>query len=369
MEFAGFRIVRTSAQSPRKRPSAIFWVCAGAVAFVAVLALINPLARLLDWGSLHGLTADQQATEIDSMRGNLIQYGGGVFLFGALVYTARTFGLSREGNVTDRYTKAIEQLGSAQEDVRLGAIYALERIMIDSARDHPTIVEVLAAFVRGHAPYRPPGDDEDQEPEIPQVRPPTDVVAAVTVLGRRPHGREERGEVNLQFTYLAFADLKGLDLSSVDLSNAFLVGAILGQADLSSAMLMKADLSGAYLVDANLTKANLLGATAHRAVLESANLTEASLIYADLSDAHMSKADLTGAYLVNASLNMANLENAVLNGAHLEGASLTNVNLRDATLAGADLTNADLGGTVLTDKQRTAAIGVYGPVQDPETSA
>jgi hypothetical protein len=30
----------------------------------------------------------------------------------------------------------------------LGAIYALERIMIDFSIDHTTIVEVLAAFVR-----------------------------------------------------------------------------------------------------------------------------------------------------------------------------------------------------------------------------
>ena len=67
------------------------------------------------------------------------------------MYTALNFRLSRESHVTDRYTKAIEQLGSEGLDVRLGAIYALERIMFDSPRDHPTIVEVLAAFVREHS--------------------------------------------------------------------------------------------------------------------------------------------------------------------------------------------------------------------------
>jgi aspartyl-tRNA synthetase len=40
------------------------------------------------------------------------------------VYTARNFTLSREGQVTDRYTKAIEQLGSDKPDVRTGGIYA-----------------------------------------------------------------------------------------------------------------------------------------------------------------------------------------------------------------------------------------------------
>ncbi len=52
--------------------------------------------------------------------------------------------------MTDRYTKAIEQIGSAKLDVRIGGSYALERVARDSARGHPTIMEVLAAFVREH---------------------------------------------------------------------------------------------------------------------------------------------------------------------------------------------------------------------------
>jgi hypothetical protein len=50
--------------------------------------------------------------------------------------------------VTARYTKAIEQLGSDRLDVRIGGIYALERIAHDSPRDHPAMLEVLAAFIR-----------------------------------------------------------------------------------------------------------------------------------------------------------------------------------------------------------------------------
>ena len=52
--------------------------------------------------------------------------------------------------MTDRYTKAIEQLGSDKLDVRIGGIYALERIARDSARDHPAVMEVLTTFIREH---------------------------------------------------------------------------------------------------------------------------------------------------------------------------------------------------------------------------
>jgi hypothetical protein len=62
--------------------------------------------------------------------------------------TNKTTALTLQGQVTDRYSKVIEQLGSEKLDVRIGGIYALERIARDSARDHPTIMEVLTAFIR-----------------------------------------------------------------------------------------------------------------------------------------------------------------------------------------------------------------------------
>ncbi len=58
--------------------------------------------------------------------------------------------------MTDRYTKAIERLGSDKLDVRIGGIYALERVARDSARDHPTVIEVLAAFIREHSHQKLP---------------------------------------------------------------------------------------------------------------------------------------------------------------------------------------------------------------------
>jgi hypothetical protein len=56
--------------------------------------------------------------------------------------------LSRDSDVTDRYTRAVEQLGNfRQAAIRLGGIYALERIHHDSARDRTTIENLLHTFV------------------------------------------------------------------------------------------------------------------------------------------------------------------------------------------------------------------------------
>jgi len=78
----------------------------------------------------------------------------------ALWFTAQSLkttqdqvGLIEQGHLTDRFAKAVEQLGSERLDVRLGGIYALERLARDSRRDHPVVVvEVLAAFVRTRSP-------------------------------------------------------------------------------------------------------------------------------------------------------------------------------------------------------------------------
>lgn len=73
----------------------------------------------------------------------------------ALVFTGLSLNATLQGQYTDRYTKAIEQLGHQGPEglqVRLGGVYALERLARDSPRDQPTIIEVLSAFIRGGRP-------------------------------------------------------------------------------------------------------------------------------------------------------------------------------------------------------------------------
>lgn len=59
--------------------------------------------------------------------------------------------LTREGQVTDRYNAAVGNIGEDALEVRLGGIYALQRIMQDSSRDQPSIVDVLSTYIRNHA--------------------------------------------------------------------------------------------------------------------------------------------------------------------------------------------------------------------------
>ena len=60
-----------------------------------------------------------------------------------------------ERRVTELYTKAVDQLGSDQAPVRLGGLYALERLAQANPSQQQTIVNVLCAYLR--MPYTLPG--------------------------------------------------------------------------------------------------------------------------------------------------------------------------------------------------------------------
>ncbi|WP_204014084.1 pentapeptide repeat-containing protein [Virgisporangium aurantiacum] len=286
----------------------------------------------------------------------------------ALIFTASSLNATRDdlriteqGQITDRFARAVEQLGEPgpdRIDVRLGGIYALERIMRDSPDDQPTVMEVLAAFVRVHAPRSSTATSPPQ-PTPSASAPvstdtsssvPVDIQAAVTVLGRRDptHDRADSG-IDLRRTQLAYGNLVEARLRRALLSTADLAYADLGYADLTDANLSGANLSGANLSGANLSGAKLSGANLRGAKLSGANLFIAYLIDANLTYAYLIDANLT-----NADLGYADLTNAKLNGANLLNANLLNANLTNADLGYADLTNAnliraDLTGADLTD--------------------
>ncbi len=182
-----------------------------AIAWVLFVPVADWLARN-DVGSVRGPLLQ---TARDAARGRLLTLAAGLVATTALWFTARNFILSREGQVTDRYTKAIEQLGSDKIDVRIGGIYALERIARDSARDHPTVMEVLTAFIREHSLEPWPPSNPDSQGQERSTRP--DVQAALTVVGRRDKKRD------IQLIELTGADLTGSDLSDANLSYVVLI--------------------------------------------------------------------------------------------------------------------------------------------------
>lgn len=267
--------------------------------------------------------------------------------------------VSEEQQVTERFANAVQLLGDERPEVRLGGIYALERIARDSAstmgprsgKDHWPTMEILCAYVRERTcatglrvgdlnelrraledlqalpsesldalDINPvelartlkqryaPSPDDDRTVSL-------DVQAALTVIGRCSHlyARPSGSRLDLTHTILRGADLMEARLEVVDFE-----GAVLTEADLT-----KAQMEGANLIGARLDGANLEEAWLFRAQLRGASLVSTRCCDAFMEEADMSNADLSDADFSAASLRKALFADAVVDGTIFAGADLS----------------------------------------------
>jgi uncharacterized protein YjbI with pentapeptide repeats len=256
----------------------------------------------------------------------------------------KTLSVAEDKQTTERFSKAIEHLGSDKIDIRLGGIYALEQIVIDSPKYHWIIVEILTAFIRRESPIKEKETEADKEDKNLIVD------FAVTIIGRRKAKQDPEGKwINLRRVNLREIEIEKkanfveADLSKVNFSKAKMI-----EVNFSKANLSQANLSGASLIGADLSNAELRGAKLNQADLRKASLIRAILIEADLSTAKLSQANLSEASLIEADLSNADLHGAKLNQADLGGANLRGANLRGADLSGVNLTIANLSGADLS---------------------
>jgi hypothetical protein len=91
-----------------------------------------------------------------------------------------------QGQVAERFTHAIDQLGSEKLELRLGGIYGLEQSAKEPGDGGYRLVvfEVLTAYIRQHALRDLEARGSTTQLTYLGMRAP-DVQAAITVLGRR----------------------------------------------------------------------------------------------------------------------------------------------------------------------------------------
>jgi uncharacterized protein YjbI with pentapeptide repeats len=319
--------------------------------------------------------ADDRRNLQNDVRSALLQaIVGGAVLFGVLFtwqqqqVTSRQLAdqlvLTRQGQVGERFSRAVGQIGSDSIDVRLGGLYELEQLAHQAADRRLATIEVVAAYIRQHA--RPPAGN----PGLEGLPPPQDIATALTIISRRSIEGSDP-PVDLQRGNLSRLNLEGADLHGLLLTSANVRDANLNRANLSGAVLGRADVRGASFVEANLRDANLKDANLRHAYLRYADLRGADLtsadlramllgvdfrgadfILANLRGATISFADFRDTYLGsadfrNAHFYRADLRGAQLNETDLRDAYLVRANLRGAYLGGADLRGANLRGADL----------------------
>lgn len=285
-----------------------------------------------------------------------------------LKVTQENLKVSQEGQITERFTRAIEQLGAIDQfgnpaiEIRLGGIYSLERIANESEKDYWPIMEILTAYVRKNSSINSRSKenflahetismdiqaDENEKTRVTEIRKVSlDIHAILTVIGRgkSPLNNEETNYIDLHETNLQKAPFYKANLSEANLSEADLSEAILSETNLSRAKLEDVNLKRAFLIDATLEGTFLMGANLEEAILTGANLKWSLLTCANFKRAWLSHVNLEEAFLLDVNLEGADIQNAILKQTFLMNANLSKTNLSGANLFNTYLQGADLRG-------------------------
>lgn len=138
----------------------------------------------------------------------------------------------------------MEQLGSDQLAVRLGALYDLERLAADSEIDRATIYDVMCAWIRFRSVERDSAGAPITDGEVrqkPVVGEEIDYRAAITIVLRaRPEWRINR------------RDLSGAVITNIVLSQTTLRGVRLGGSYLTDVNFIDIKLENIWLNEATL---------------------------------------------------------------------------------------------------------------------
>lgn len=332
----------------------------------------------------------------------LVALLGAPFLLWSTIIRQTTLDYQREGHITDRISKAVEQLGTERTvkvpgedgntversepniEVRIGGILALERIAqdstrLDEGRDHVRVMEILCAYIRENSKARPPEDFPE-----PEWQPLDDAATA----GERAAREDRRRE---RFGTLGFLDSKARNWAEtlpgprVDVQLALdVIGrrwadqlrVEAGGADPGfrpndwvfkrpvpslpgipgNGPMPETDLDafrerlegwkdalrtyGGYRID--LRGANLQGADLSKRCFSGARLNGSHMEGADLRKTQLVGTELTMARMEGAILWEANMAGAILWGARMEGASLYRAGIEGGRAEGARMDGTDL---------------------------
>ena len=348
------------------------WDGLGWIAGIYLVLAIAMLLSWLYWEDLRDTTESLSAT----IR-NLGLVIGGVIAIVLAVWRStvaeRQAATAQQDLLNERYQKGADMLGNNVLPVRLGGVYALERLAAEHPEQyHVQIMKLLCAFARH------PTRDEDYEKKLGERNenprmlslPREDVQAAIDAIGSRDKKRVEIetsqdfelnligadlsfariGHANLSGAMLHYANLSNTEISTVDLSQAHLQGAVMNNAhlmfiDFTDARAWDADLSGARMLRLTMPSLTLDNANLSGAQLQRVDLSGGFIQYANLSDVDIRDSDLSDTNFLGSDLSRARIFKSKLSGAEILRTDMSGATLRDTDLSGTYFSNTR-GGTV-----------------------
>lgn len=297
---------------------------------------------------------------------------GAPFLVWRSFVAQKQVDVAEQGHITDRINKAVEGLGAEKTvqdadgtrtepnlEVRIGAIYALERIARKSDEDHVQIMEILCAYVRHNSPADSAADHPRLEWEAAaRQNMQTSIVSGQREfdkhkpIGSAPNAQNKSGASGPADDDHVFEWVTNIAKPNPDIAACIEVIRrrsprqiqIERNATDVSPDGYQLDLSHSNLQRANLYKASLFGADLTESRLDGAHLVDADLsgtysYNVTFIGAHLLRTNLSNAYLDTCRFDCAVLRETSVNAAEFSECIFATNNLKYLDLSPAEVTN------------------------------
>jgi uncharacterized protein YjbI with pentapeptide repeats len=302
--------------------------------FIVCTVISGILLVRLGWNALAGETSSNQETIKNFLLAFASTFGVPFLIWRTWVAHRQARAaleqarIAAENHITGIFSKSVELMGFVREarsvgtngiqlstsvpniESRLGALYALERLLAESIKDQRAILETLCAYVRENSRLEIPEDEATAQEFFRGNLPPrpthrADVQAALTIIGRRSEAlrlraKREGWRLDLTNSNLIAYDLSGLNYDYGRFDNSFFNGANMSDASFCNGLFKR-----------NFMRSSKIKHTTfHSAVFDDCDVRGAEIEDGDFSNAILIDIDLREARVISSNVKGANLEKA-----------------------------------------------------------
>ena len=250
--------------------------------------------------------------------------------------------LQRKQRTDDRFTTAVELLGSSETSARTEAIYSLYHLAIEDKKYRKEVSQILCSHIRSKT-------NEPDYKEEHKDRPSNEIQTTIDLLLKNQDGNKglycqdfakEKSfpQANFKYAYLVKADFNRAQCQKADFNRAQCQ-----KANFSFAQCQAANFNAAQCQKANFLNAQCQGANFNKAQCQGASFFKAQCQEAYFWDAHCQ-----GAGFILAHCQAADFSNAQCQGAYFRSAQCQGAYFRSAQCQGAKFTLAQCQGANFT---------------------
>lgn len=269
-----------------------------------------------------------------------------------LTKAVEQLGATREEKFVDEY---ITVTGSTKKDVvsktvpnieiRLGGIYALEKIAKDHKSLHMPVMEILCSYVRQNAENsdfdnQNESDEKSEKSEIIKKLIRIDVQAAVSVIGRRNMSIIDEEIIGDGRKDISFEDDVRFDLSNCRFTGLNMKGLTFSRANFERSVFVDSNFDDAYFDRTNFSKSEFKNVTMQNIKVNGCKLDESRFIDIYIGEAIFNRTWISRVFFENVRI----LDSKMLN-CHFYDSQMKTADFYRCDLSGSFLSRTDFSGS------------------------